>query len=178
MTTLSFINEEVHKLYWKDNLNCATTTIKVLGKIFDFKPTPQVINSAIGLNGAGRYGAQCGLVEGVLISIGIIGKNNNLPNKFIIKQCHNFAKNFEKTFGSLLCRKLRPQGFSKNNPPNLCEKITKKALMFSVKFIEKNVGAKSKNDWIKNKSAGWHPTQKCDLWVLCFFDHCFCFPAL
>ena len=139
MNKRAFINEEVHKLYWKDNLNCATTTLKVLGKIFIFKQDSQVINSAIGLNGAGRYGAQCGLVEGVLMSIGIIGRANSLSNEFILDLCYNFAQKFEKEFGSLLCRKLRPQGFSKNNPPNLCEEITKKALLFSVKFIENNI---------------------------------------
>jgi len=144
MNKKNFINEEVHKLYWKDNLNCATTIIKVLDKIFNFKPNSQVINSTIGLNGAGRYGAQCGLVEGVLISIGIIGKNNDLPNEFIINQCRNFAQKFEKKFGSLLCQKLRPQGFSKNIPPNLCEKITKKALLLSVEFIEDNITKKYK----------------------------------
>lgn len=139
MNKRAFINAEVHKLYWKDNLNCATTTLNVLGKIFNFKPDSQVINSAIGLNGAGRYGAQCGLVEGALMSIGIIGKTNSLSSEFIIDQCRNFAQEFEKEFGSLLCRKLRPQEFSKNNPPNLCEKITKKTLLFSVKFIENNI---------------------------------------
>ena len=139
MNKRAFINDKVHKLYWRENLNCATTTLKVLGKIFDFKPNSQIINSAVGLNGAGRCGAQCGLVEGVLMTIGIIGKNNALSNEFIIDQCRDFAQKFEREFGSLLCRKLRPQGFSKNNPPNLCEAITKKALLFSTNFIENNI---------------------------------------
>ena len=137
MNKIAFINKKVHKFYWQDDLNCATTTLKMFSLIFEIELDSQVINSAIGLHGAGEYGAQCGLVEGTLMFIGIRGHKINLSKEQIIKQCYFFAKKFEKEFGSLLCRELRPQGFSKDNPPHLCENITKKAILFSTEFIEK-----------------------------------------
>jgi len=42
----------------------------------------------------------------------------------------------------LLCEKLRPQGFTSDNPPHLCESITKKAVLFSADFICKNIKSK------------------------------------
>ncbi|MDD5014829.1 MAG: hypothetical protein PHW73_06985 [Atribacterota bacterium] len=67
MKVKNLIDERVHVYYWKDKINCAMTTLKILGEIFSIDLDPQVSNSAIGLNGAGRYQAQCGLVEGALI---------------------------------------------------------------------------------------------------------------
>lgn len=59
----------VHKSYYQDDLNCAQTTLKILAEIFKIKLNPQIIKSAVGLNGAGGYGAECGLVEGAIMFI-------------------------------------------------------------------------------------------------------------
>jgi len=32
---------------------------------------PQLLDAAVGMHGAGKYGAQCGLVEGSLMFIGL-----------------------------------------------------------------------------------------------------------
>lgn len=64
--------------------------------------------------------------------IGILGKENGLENEAVVKTCNEFAKGFEKEFGSLDCRVLRPQGFKPDNPPHLCEEITKKAILFTL----------------------------------------------
>lgn len=133
------INARVHKYYWEDNINCAQTTLKILGEIFGVKFNEQVLDSAIGMHGAGRYGAQCGLVEGTLMFIGIFGKKKGLKGDKIADKCYSFAKDFEKEFGSLLCKVLRPEGFKKNNPPHLCESLTKKALLFSANYIKNNL---------------------------------------
>ena len=137
MNKITFIDKKVHKYYWQDNVNCASTTLKILSQIFEIELNSQVINSAVGLNGAGRYGAQCGLVEGTLMFIGILAYKKYLSKEQIVEHCHSFAKEFKKEFGSLLCRELRPQGFSKDNPPHLCENLTKKTIIFSTEFIEK-----------------------------------------
>ena len=94
-----------------------------------------MLNSAIGLHGAGKYGAQCGLVEGTLMFIGIYGKSVGFESDIIENCCYDFAEQFEKTFGSLLCRDLRPQGFKIDNSPHLCEKITCDALEFTTSFL-------------------------------------------
>ena len=58
MNVENLIDKRVHDYYWEDNINCAMTTLKILGEIFSFDLAPQVLNSAIGLFGAGGYQAQ------------------------------------------------------------------------------------------------------------------------
>ncbi|MDR3543842.1 MAG: C-GCAxxG-C-C family protein [Desulfosporosinus sp.] len=135
MQKRDFINKRVHELYWNDDLNCATTTLITLSEIFHIKLCSQVVNAAIGMHGAGKYGAQCGLVEGSLMFIGIQGREKGLENENIVNKCNDFAKRFEDEFGSLNCRDLRPEGFKPNNPPHLCEERTKKAIMFTQKYL-------------------------------------------
>jgi C_GCAxxG_C_C family probable redox protein len=129
------IEERVKEYYWKYDLNCATTNLKILAEIFSIDLSDQIISAAIGMHGAGKYGAQCGLVEGTLMFLGIIGKENKIPAETSVDQCREFAKQFEVTFHSLSCSSLRPEGFSEKNPPHLCERLTCKALKFSKKFV-------------------------------------------
>jgi len=131
-----FIDQRVHDYYWKDDINCAMCTLKMLEEVFSIDLTPQVLDSAIGLNGAGKYQAQCGLVEGALMFVGILGKQRKVPYETIKKLCYSFAEQFEKEFGSLICKKLRPEGFKPENPPHLCEELTKKTSLFSINFIK------------------------------------------
>lgn len=131
------VEEMIHKYYWEDEVNCATATIKILSEIFSIKISDDVIAAATGMHGAGGYGAQCGLVEGALMMTGIIGKSMDLSEEKIIRNCFDYAKAFESEFGSLLCKKLRPEGFNENQPPHLCEKLTIKAAIFSVNELEK-----------------------------------------
>ena len=130
-----YINERVHGLYWNDDLNCATTTLITLSEIFQINLGSQIINAAIGMHGAGKYGAQCGLAEGSVMFLGILGKEKGLENEEIVTRCYNFAKEFEKEFGSINCRDLRPQGFKPDNPSHLCEEITKKAIAFTLNYL-------------------------------------------
>ncbi|MCB8815742.1 C-GCAxxG-C-C family protein [Desulfosporosinus shakirovi] len=130
-----FIDEEVHRYYWDNDLNCATTSLLTLSEIFQTKLSSQILDAVTGIPGAGRYGAQCGLVASALMFIGIKGKEKGLQHKEIVIMCNDFAKGFEKEFGSLNCRDLRPQGFKPDNPPHLCEEITKKAVKFTLSYI-------------------------------------------
>jgi len=132
------INTRVHDYYWKENFNCAITTLKILSELHYPELHPQIIEAAFGLN-AGRCGSQCGLVEGALLFIGVYGSQNDMTKEEIADVCHRYCNEFQKVFGSLLCKELRPQGFSPNNPPHLCENLTQKAVMFSAKFISENV---------------------------------------
>lgn len=131
----SFVERRVHAYYWRDDLNCATTTLKILAERFGVSLEPQVIDAALGMHGAGEYGAQCGLVEGGLMFLGIAGRGSGFADKKIIALCNEFARTFEQRFGSLLCRALRPQGFRPEDPPHLCENVTCHALEFDIHFI-------------------------------------------
>lgn len=140
MDTRSFVQTRVKNLYWDKDLNCATTNILILSEKFEIKLSNQVLDSAIGMHGAGKYGAQCGLVEGTLMFLGIIGKFKNIPENEIVSSCKMFAAEFEKKFSSLSCSFLRPEGFSEKNPPHLCEKLTCEAICFSIDFVERFIG--------------------------------------
>ncbi|GAB6098143.1 hypothetical protein JCM16358_00220 [Halanaerocella petrolearia] len=135
MKSKKIIDERVHDYYWENDLNCATTMLKTLSEIFEIKLDAQLIDSAIGMHGAGKFGAQCGLVEGSLMFLGVFGEEKSVSKEKIINTCYDFADKFQEEFGSLLCRELRPEGFKKDNPPHLCEDITKSAVKFTVNYI-------------------------------------------
>lgn len=67
----SRIVKHVHLAYWNKDLNCANTTLECLSSIFETQVDSQLYKAAVGLHGAGGYRAQCGLVEGVLLFIGL-----------------------------------------------------------------------------------------------------------
>ena len=132
------IDERVHEYYWKHDYNCATTMLLILAEICVIKLQQQTLDAAIGMHGAGRYGAQCGLVEGALMFIGIYARQKQKTDERIEAECHSFADAFEKEFGSLLCKELRPEGFRPDNPPHLCEGLTKRAVRFALDYVISN----------------------------------------
>ena len=136
MKTDAFIRNRVARYYWQDDINCATTTLKILAEHFDLPLSNQVIDAAVGMHGAGEYGAQCGLVEGTLMLLGIMGRSRAIADDAIISACRAFAGEFEKRFKSLSCAILRPAGFDPRNPPHLCEDVTCEAVTFSLDFIQ------------------------------------------
>lgn len=99
---------------------------------------PQIIWSAVGLHGAGGYRAQCGLVEGALMFIGIYFHALGKTKDEIVCACYNFASAFEQTFGSLRCIELRSTGFSENNPSHRCENLTCNGIEFAYQYILRN----------------------------------------
>ncbi len=95
----------------------------------------QVLDAAAGMHGAGGYRAQCGLVEGPLMFLGIVWRQAGIPDKEIEKSCRQFASQFEGRFSSLLCSVLRPGGFNRDDPPHLCEDLTCRTVSFSMEFV-------------------------------------------
>ena len=136
-----YITTRVHELYWKEDINCARTSLICLSELFEIAIEPQTIWAAIGLHGAGGYRAQCGLVEGTLMFMGIYFHKLGKTEAEIVSICYNFASAFDKTFGSLRCYELRPTGFSENDPPHMCENLTCRAIEFAYHHILKIVGA-------------------------------------
>jgi len=135
MSIDEYIYAKVHSYYWQEDLNCATTMLKILSEIFNLNLQEQVVQAAIGMHGAGGYRAQCGLVEGGLMFIGVAGLAYVWPTERTVVLCKNYAKQFDERFGSLLCRDLRPAGFSLDNPPHLCERLTVEAVMFAAEYM-------------------------------------------
>ena len=132
-----YVIKEVHHQYYDKDENCARTTLRCLSNLFSFPVGEDVLSSAIGMHGAGFYRAQCGLVEGSLMFIGLFGTAKGSKKDKIEKLCFDFASAFEKKFSSLRCRELRPCGFNSSAPPHLCEELTCRAIEFSYEFIRK-----------------------------------------
>ena len=135
MDPRQLVHERVREYYWAHDWNCAVTTLRILAELFEVRLDRQVLDAALGMHGAGGYRAQCGLVEGALMFIGVGGKAQGLDHEAVVKACYDFAEQFEEQFGSLLCRDLRPGGFSPDDPPHLCEELTRETLMFDVSFV-------------------------------------------
>lgn len=130
-----YITKRVHELYWNDNINCARTAPTCLSELFQTVIEPQTIWSAVGLHGAGGYRAQCGLVEGTLMFIGIYFHILGKTECETVSACYHFASAFDKEFGSLRCFELRPTGFSQNDPPHMCENLTCNGIEFAYRYI-------------------------------------------
>lgn len=130
------IKDRVHELYWGHDVNCARTMLTCLGELFHVTYAPQVFQAAAGMHGAGGFGAQCGLVEGALLFIGIDCAGKGKPDGEAAALCRRFARAFTERFGSLRCCELRPGGFSESDPPHLCEKLTCDAIAFAYAFLK------------------------------------------
>ena len=129
--------ERVHELYWKYDINCARTALTCLCELFHVSLEKQTLNAAIGLHGAGGYRAQCGLVEGALMFIGIYFSQKGKSDTDIAALCYQYADEFTGKYESLKCFDLRPNGFRENDPPHVCEKLTADTIQFSSEFIKK-----------------------------------------
>lgn len=129
------VRSQVHHHYWDLNINCARTTLLVLSDLYNIKVHPQTLQSAIGLHGAGGYRAQCGLVEGGLMFLGIYLTAHSKTEEEIISLCYRYADEFIAHFGSLRCSELRPGGFTETDPPHLCEDLTCRAIAFTYTYI-------------------------------------------
>lgn len=135
------IPQRVRECYWHQDLNCATTTLRLLAEYCNVHLSRQVLDGAVGMHGAGGYGAQCGLVEGTLMFLGILGRARNLPDADIIDLCCRYGTGFEDTFTSLLCHDLRPEGFTDEQQPHLCEGLTCRSISFSFDVIDRLLAA-------------------------------------
>ncbi len=129
------VGDLVRECYWRDGVNCATTMLRALSRSQGIELHPQVLAAATGMHGAGSYGAQCGLVEGGLMFLGVWGGTAGLGDAEIEEACNAFARGFEARFGSLSCRVLRPQGFAPGQPPHMCEGLTVEAVSWAVVWV-------------------------------------------
>jgi len=130
------IREWVRRLYWDQDVNCAGTMLRCLGKLFSVELEDQTLRSAVGMHGAGGYRAQCGLVEGALMFIGICATGQGKSDGEAAKICFQFAGVFEERFGSLRCYDLRPGGFTADDPPHACENLTVEAILFTYDYMK------------------------------------------
>jgi hypothetical protein len=132
---LNRIPETVRRCYWEDESNCAVTTLTCLSELFSVDVSPQVFDAAIGMHGAGGFRAQCGLVEGTLMFLGLYLSSLGWSREQTAQACCTYAEAFTRRFSSLSCRDLRPGGFNDDDPPHLCTELTEQSVVFSRDFI-------------------------------------------
>ena len=136
---MSSTSQRVHDLYWKRNWNCARTMLVCLGETFDTPIAEQTLHAAVGMHGAGKFRAQCGLVEGALMFLGVYYGGRGADQYEVERICNAYAQAFTEKYKSLDCRDLRPGGFKDDDPPHLCAGLTLDAILFTRLFIlEKN----------------------------------------
>ncbi len=112
-------------------------SLRLLEEVYSLKIHSQVFDSALGMNGAGRYGAQCGLVEGFLMFIGVWIRSNGISDEKGKNICCDFAASFENKFHSLLCSELRPIALLEaRNPDHACEELKIKAMLSGLEYMD------------------------------------------
>ena len=134
---MTFINDRITEYFVKGDHNCAVSTLLILSEKYELPVSQQVLDAATGMNGAGRSQAQCGLVEGTLMFLGIWGRKHDLSQDEIVNICYEYAAGFINKFGSLSCRELRPEGFKPENPPHLCKELAHNSVQYGISFIKK-----------------------------------------
>lgn len=137
MTDLELIKERVYHYFWDLDIQCGRTSLLCLSELFGVKVEEQTVQAAIPMAGAGCFGAQCGLVEGSLMFIGIFFSQRGRTDEEIYHISFRFANEFTRKFSSLRCMELRPKGFSRTDPPHMCDMFGVEAITFTYEFIKK-----------------------------------------
>ena len=135
----AYVARKVHTLFWEDNDNCAVTTLRIGAELFRLTLAPQVLEAALGLWGAGGYRAQCGLVEGGLMLFGLLGSRKSLTRGEIGRLCGRYAEGFDREFGGLTCRELRPGGFRSDDPPHRCEELARRTVVYTCEELARSL---------------------------------------
>lgn len=135
------ISEEVHKLYWEEDKNCAMTTLIILCNRHEVELHSSVVDSLTSMPGLGKNGLTCGIVIGAVMFVSLYCKANEVKEADIQKHTNLIVRGFKDEFGSELCSILRPEGFKPTNPPHLCEKLTVKAIEYLDNYVVNNIVA-------------------------------------
>lgn len=135
----NYVKKRVAAYFHINDYNCVRTDLLILAEYFRVRLDRQILNAAVGMHGAGGYRAQCGLVEGTLMFLGLIGAEKAVAEEDIVVACRDFGQAFEEEFSSLQCRALRPGGFKEDDPPHLCEDLACRSTIFSISFVEKRL---------------------------------------
>lgn len=141
MTLEDLVRKRIEHYYHDLDLSCVHSTLKVLSEVFEVELSQETYDTSAGMaGGGGLYGGQCGLIQGGVMFIGILGVRHRLDKETLEKHCYDYMEQSRKTLGSLLCKKIRPEGFKDDNPPNLCEPRTVESIIATTRFIAERFG--------------------------------------
>ena len=133
------MKKRVATYFHLNDYNCVRIDLLILAEYFKLRVGAQLLNAAIGMHGAGGYRAQCGLVEGTPMFLGVVGAEKGITEEEIVSACYDFGEAYEREFSSLQCQILRPGGFNEDDPPHLCENLACRSTSFSIAFVEERL---------------------------------------
>ncbi len=120
--------------------DAAVTVLRGLGELFDTALPTQLLQAAEAVSGAGCSGAQCGIVEGALLFLGLHYAGKGRSRAEIRRLSGAFAAAYAEKWGSLRCADLRPGGVHEDDPPTLCAGLVMEGILFTREFILKERG--------------------------------------
>ncbi|MGE4465038.1 C-GCAxxG-C-C family (seleno)protein [Sphaerochaeta sp.] len=127
MNTCSTISTMVHGQCFLHSPNCSTKT--------SYHRHSRVLLPCMVV---ATTGDQCGLVECAVMFIGIYHLERGWEEQDVAKLAYVLAETYRNRFGSLLCKDLRPGGFSEGDSSHLCENLTIGSIAFTYQFICSN----------------------------------------
>lgn len=128
------------KLLEKD-YNCGETVVRTLMRGLELKIPASVLRITASMNGGGRAGAQCGILEAGLFILSILyGRRSTKQSREPLQSlAFRLTKKFEIEYKSFLCRDIRPEGFDPAQPRGLCTERIIYGIFFLLDFFEEIV---------------------------------------
>ncbi len=122
----------------KEDYNCGEAVVRAVFEQFDIRVPDFYLRPLSSMNGAGRAGAQCGILEGGLFVISTLyGRSNSKKSREPLETLvSNFAREFKGRYGSFLCKEIRKEGFFGNQNRNICNNRIKNGVLFIIDYIE------------------------------------------
>ncbi|HBB02638.1 MAG: hypothetical protein US89_C0005G0051 [Candidatus Peregrinibacteria bacterium GW2011_GWF2_38_29] len=119
--------------------NCGETVFRVLLKELGIKESKELLKASSFMNGGGRAGAQCGILDAGLMVLSLMyGRDTYKKSREPLQGlAYKLTKEFEKKYKSFLCRDIRPEGFSHIQPEDICNKRIIEGIEFLLDFFKK-----------------------------------------
>ncbi|MFA5828869.1 MAG: C-GCAxxG-C-C family protein [Candidatus Gracilibacteria bacterium] len=122
----------------KQDYNCGEVVVRTVANNLKIKLPIVAKKISSAMNGGGRAGAQCGILEaGLLILSLLCGRaDSKQPRDPLQILAYKLTKKFENEYGNLLCRNIRPEGFKPDQINNICEERIIYGIIFLLNFFE------------------------------------------
>jgi C_GCAxxG_C_C family probable redox protein len=106
----AWIRQRVNEYFVYGDNNCTMTVLQILGEHFDTPINADVVGAAQCMPGAGGMGKLCGLVSGLLMFVGVWGKQQGIHRAQLAPITNQFMDVVQQRFGSTDCDDLRRAG--------------------------------------------------------------------
>jgi C_GCAxxG_C_C family probable redox protein len=121
--------------------HCGEVVVRTILNELEIKAPASVLRISASMNGGGRAGAQCGILEAGLFVLSLLyGRHSEKQSREPLQSlAFQLTKKFETEYKNLLCRDIRPEGFSTTQPRGLCTERIICGIFFLLDFFEEIV---------------------------------------